>query len=105
MQNAFEIFEGVLVAGGLVSMVADYVMTVKGLDRGMKEVGFINKFVVAKWGVNGLPLATFVEAVAYLALFGVWATLGDVYGAVFAGAFLVAETVNNIRSAKLLGSI
>ena len=102
MQNGFEVFEGVLVAAGLASQVLDYIMTLKGLDRGMKEVGLINKYVVAKWGASGLPLATFVEAVAFLAIFGAFAVQGDAYGAAFAGAFLAAETYNNIRSFKLL---
>lgn len=102
MQNGFEIFEGALVAAGFVSQVLDYVLTLKGLDKGLKEVGIINKYVVAKWGAKGLPLATFIEAGVFLAVFAAFSVHSDVAGAVFAGSFLAAETVNNIRSLKLL---
>ena len=102
-EGALQVMGGVLMAGFYGAFVADYIMTLKGLAKGMKEVGLINKYVVAKWGVNGMPLATFIEAAAVTAIFGAFAVQGGLYGAVYAGALLAAEAVNDIRSMKLLG--
>ena len=78
-------------------------MTVKGLDRGMVEVGLINRlFIKSKADEGKLPVITFVEAAIVTALAGVFGTLGALYLAVFAGVVLATEAVNDIRSAKLL---
>jgi hypothetical protein len=84
--------------------VWDYVQTTTGLALGMKEVGLINKYVVAKWGArNGLPLATFLEAAAVIVITGVILTFaGMTGGTVFSACFGAFELFNNIRSYKLL---
>ena len=97
-----DILPGVLLAGAYVAQVADYIMTVKGLDKGYGEVGLINGPVVKKWGKNALAPATFVEALVVTGLAGVFGYFGGLYMGVFAGTFLAAETYNVFRSAKLL---
>lgn len=91
-----------LAVGGYAAQVADYVMTVKGLDRGMTEVGVINSLVIKKWGKGALPLATFLEATAFTVGLAAFATCGMAYLVAYAGGFLAAEVANDIHSAKLL---
>jgi hypothetical protein len=102
-EGTLQVLGGVSMASFYGALVADYIMTVKGLAKGMKEVGLINKYVVAKWGVEGLPLSVFIEAAAVTAIFGAFASQGGVYGLVYAGTLLAAEAINDLRSAKLLG--
>lgn len=101
-EGALAVIGGIATAVGIVAQVADYVMTVKGLDRGMKEVGLINSKVIAKWGEKSLPLATFLECVAVLGITAGLFTAGIAYGTMFAIVFTATEIVNDVRSARLL---
>jgi hypothetical protein len=96
--GAMAVLYGVLLTTGMLAEIADYILTIKALDKGFTEVGPVNTKVVAKWGKNALPAATILEFFAVMVISGAWATLNLSYGAVFAGAFAVAEIINDIRN-------
>ena len=91
-----------LLAGVYANMVLDYILTVKALDKGYKEVGLIASKVVAKWGAKALPLFTFLSAVAVTAGAAALATAGAPYLVAGAAGFLAVEVVNNVRNARTL---
>ena len=98
-----DVTPGILLAASLVAQVADYIITVKALDRGYTEVGPINGPVVKKWGKDALPLATFIEAVGVVVLGAVFGYLGNEYLASFAAAVLgmqVYGIVKDLRAEK-----
>lgn len=96
--DALAITTGLLIMGGIVAQVTDYVMTVTALDKGKVEVGPINSLVVKKWGKNALAIATPLEVLAVLAIEGVFCTFGMLCGAVYAGTFLAAMIANIVRN-------
>jgi len=99
-----DLIPGVFMAAAIVSQAVDYMLTIKGLDRGMVEVGLINKhFIKSKADEGKLPLITFVEGAIVLALFGAFTVYGgNLAGAGFAGTVAVLEGLNDYRSYKLL---
>jgi len=89
---------GVLFIGCLASQVVDYILTEKALDRGFKEVGPINKWVVNKWGAKALPLATFLEAAFTVVMAGVSSSVAGAPGLIaYSCGGLAVSVYNNIR--------
>jgi hypothetical protein len=102
--GGYAILAGCLIAGGYVAQVLDYIMTCKGLDRGMTEVGLLNRlFIKSKADESKLPVITFVESAAYTM---VCALIGHYFGmpalAAYAGGFLAVEAINDVHSFLLL---
>jgi hypothetical protein len=95
-----DVTPGILLAASLVAQVADYVITVKALDRGYTEVGPINGPVVKKWGKDALPLATFIEAVFVVVLGGFFGWLGNEYLASFAATVLGMQVYGIIKDLR-----
>lgn len=98
--GGYAILAGCLIAGGYVAQVLDYVMTCKGLDRGMIEIGWVNRlFIKSKADEGKLPVITFVESAAYTML---CAVVGHYLGmpalAAYAGGFLAVEAANDVHS-------
>ena len=76
-EGALFVAGGIALAVSAVEQVVDYIQTVKALGKGYKEVGPIASKVVAKWGVNGLPVYTFIRAFATIVVGGsVFGTIG-----------------------------
>ena len=89
---------GLFLAAAYVAMFADYVETVKALDKGAKEVGFLASKVVAKWGAKALPLFTFLSAVGVTVLAAVFGTMGGEYLMAYSIPLFAALAVNDIRN-------
>lgn len=98
------ILAGVAMAGAFVAQVADYILTLKGLDRGMVEVGVINRlFIKSKADASKLPVITFVEAGVTLGLFSAAFVIGGpAAGLAFAVSLLAGEVANDVHSLKLV---
>jgi hypothetical protein len=99
-EGALFVAGGIALAGALVAQVVDYVQTVKGLDKGAKEVGPIASKVVAKWGVGALPVYTFLRAVATLGGAAVFGTIDSGYFVSYSVGMLAGSVITVVRNAK-----
>jgi hypothetical protein len=92
------VLAGVAMCASMVGQVMDYLWSSSAIAKGFKEVGPINSWVVKKWGLNGLPVATAIEAGVTLVGFGIAFSQAPVYGLAFAGGLAAAIWANNIHT-------
>jgi hypothetical protein len=83
--------------------LADYLTTIKGMDKGLVEANPLNNFLFKK---IGLPLTTFIEAGLVLVITTIFAAFNLEHGAIFSGCysvfklFTVIENLRHIRKLK-----
>jgi hypothetical protein len=99
-QDALYVLGGILMVAVYGAQVADYTMTVKALDKGKTEVGFLASKVVKKWGKGALPTFTFLSAVGVTVLAAAFGTAGAGYLVGYSATLLALQVDNLIRNSR-----
>ena len=92
MNPSFVLFG--IACAGYGAIVADYILTVEGLAKGLIEANPISKWLFSK---IGQPATAFVSACVFTVGIGVFATINLSYGIAFTSAFTAAGIINVVR--------
>jgi hypothetical protein len=101
-EGALFVTGGIFLAASYAALVLDYVLTLKGLDKGMIEVGPLASIVVKKFGASKLPIFVFGAAALITVLAAVFGTLGADYLLAFSAPLCAALAANDIRNLILV---
>lgn len=90
-----EVLFGLMYAWMAFAIIADYISTVKGMDKGMTEANPIARWMFKKVGIS---LTTFIGGAAATFIGCIFGSQGLLYGAVFYGIVAAAETIVATRN-------